>query len=626
MATRCAHQLAPTWPFVTFEWAVARVKELSRELDKEEQIEQIKLKLKKARSDLKSEQEGPVPVPAEPGTEAPTGAWKLIQAAEKVRKLESQLEKAETAKKRRGETVAEFQEARSKALKLILEYSGLADLFEEPIKKLVQRLISIPRRKLDMHIMETMIHLAELLPVRGTVKELEVEELEAAEALAAYLLELSPEERRVTAVLLDLIIPQLTSQAKRPNLLEKAAVRLDLIPRLTSQANRPNLLKKAKEHDRKIFEKWMKTNPRSFSVLFWYCWYWYTKDEALSWYTEDKGAGLLMPERIKEIKERDFGEAPDEFDYLCGWVLFRREDYKGAAAAFRSAIKAWEARYHLDLGKSRRHLQDWEHAPADYHEPRRNDPDNAEYREYRERLASAFNQIGDRHRESGRFADAADNYEQAVRLASRTAVYHRNLALARERAKLPDEISALEFAVGEMRKARSSNRGREIPERTATVGNAPRCASVLRVVTDHELPDPRRSVRRGVRQGPRAFRARKAQRGDGGRSGGALQSTAGTDLEPVWRQRAHGGRRLNETEITRNAYRVMADEVPIVTGTVEGSKKLCPRPATNCGSLDLSGLSARDPLGGGEAVWLDGKDGQQRKRRSCRCSTPSSMC
>ena len=421
---------------------MARVKELSRELDKEEQIEQIKLKLKKARSDLKSEQEGPVPVPAEPGTEAPTGAWKLIQAAEKVRKLESQLEKAETAKKRRGETVAEFQEARSKALKLILEYSGLADLFEEPIKKLVQRLISIPRRKLDMRIMETMIHLAELLPVRGTVKELEVEELEAAEALAAYLLELSPEERRVTAVLLDLIIPQLTSQAKRPNLLEKAAVRLDLIPRLTSQANRPNLLKKAKEHDRKIFEKWMKTNPRSFSVLFWYCWYWYTKDEALSWYTEDKGEGLLMPERIKEIKERDFGEAPDEFDYLCGWVLFRREDYKGAAAAFRSAIKAWEARYHLDLGKSRRHLQDWEHAPADYHEPRRNDPDNAEYREYRERLASAFNQIGDRHRESGRFADAADNYEQAVRLASRTAVYHRNLALARERAKLPDEISA----------------------------------------------------------------------------------------------------------------------------------------------------------------------------------------
>ena len=126
-----AHQLAPTWPFVTFEWAKARVDELSQELDKlkEEQnpqaelerIEQIKLKLKKARSDLKSEQEGPVPVPAEPGTmeaaggsppelksgqeapvpvpaepgtEAPTEAWKLIQAAEKVRKLESQLEKA----------------------------------------------------------------------------------------------------------------------------------------------------------------------------------------------------------------------------------------------------------------------------------------------------------------------------------------------------------------------------------------------------------------------------------------------------------------------------------------------------------------------------------------------------
>ena len=64
--------------------------------------------------------------------------------------------------------------------------------------------------------METMIHLAELLPVRGTVKELEVEELEAAEALAAYLLELSPEECRVTAVLLDLIIPQLTSQASAP--------------------------------------------------------------------------------------------------------------------------------------------------------------------------------------------------------------------------------------------------------------------------------------------------------------------------------------------------------------------------------------------------------------------------
>jgi len=637
-----ARQLAPTWTSVTISAAKLRANELSGRLDKEEQntrerlelIERLKSELDQARSKLKSEQESQVPVSTERGTKeaaggstlpqspqgkpatAPTGpsdaatfggaqrqsgqekpalaptspAFATLrsgrQAVEKVQQLERDLEQAEKAEREKRDLVAEFQKARSEARNLIHEYSGLAAVFEEPIEEQVRRLKKIPPRKLTARIVETMIHLAELLFVRGDPSE-----LEAAAAIAAYLLELAPEEPRVTAVLLGLI-PQLLKETDKGG--QRSAV-----PSMT-QAERRKLLEKAKEQDRKTVEKWMKTYPRYFVVHYWYA----DLQGRTGGDAQDQNARLLTP---KDIQETYFGEAHHEFDYLWGWVLFRRAQYQEAAAAFSRAIepKPAEARYHFALGRCWEQLQNWEGARAAYCEARRLDSGAAEYREG---LASALYQIGNRHRDSDRSADAADHYAQAVRLAPRTAEYHRQLAKARERAKLPDEMRALELAVPEIRtavklaaeNAESRNDLRRMETRLAALRcyGSSRTTSMATSVTPLAV-EYGKGLEPYVRENPSAETGSDLKRRYEALRGRIWSDYGVSTPRARWR--------LNETEMPGGAYLVMVHEVPIVIEFVEESKKLCLSPG-RLRTLGLHGLRVADPLGGGEAEWLDRKD------------------
>lgn len=563
-----ARQLAPTWTSVAIEAAKERATESAQELGEEKRkFKNAKDRIEKIKWELR---EGP-------------------RARERAREFESQQTTAElesVSSERQMERLrVELKEARDEALKEIRENSRLVALFEGPIEDQVQRLVSIPRRKLDGRDVEMMIRLAEMLALGH-----EQTELEAAEILAKHLLELAPEEYSVTAVLLDLI-PRLLPDARKDG--QSAASN-------EGEKERRKLLERVKEQDGKIVNKWLETHRRNFLALYWYVDYW----RRAGGITQNGTAGL-PPEHIKE---RYFGDDPHEYEDLLGWVLSRRGEDEEAARAFSRAIelKPGMARYRFHFGQCRERLEDWESARAAYCEARRLDPDSSEYQSG---LASVLNQIGNQHWREDRFADAADTYAQAVRLAPEVAVYHRNLALARERAKLPDAESALGSAIQEMQTALDlAPEGTEYQDerrRLETRLDAFKCygssrtmdfATVVSILTVEYGSDLEAFVRErpGMETG-----------GDLERRDSALQNqiklTYGVSVPKVrWR--------LNETDMFSDRYLAMVREVPVVDGAVRVDKKLCLRTTDELRTLGLSGYPVRNPLGNGEAVWLEPKD------------------
>jgi tetratricopeptide (TPR) repeat protein len=594
---------------------------------------------------------------------APSPSEPLNQEAiEKVRELESERNQEEQRYQRDKE---QFGKTREEAQKVITDNSRLAALFQGTIQEQVRCLVNIPRPKLDGRDVEAMISLAEVW-ARG-----EGEELAAAQMLGKYLLELAPEEYRVTAVLLD-VVPRLLKE-DGPVLPEDAPVvpsggplGLLFVPQLIlkrwrrarcrklrarADEERRKLLERAEEQDCKFVQKWMEMDRRHFLALYWYI----DRGRRAGAAAQAKGAELRSPERIREsyfakiiqkwmeigrraflalywyidrgrragaaaqtkaaeflspegIKENYFGDAPHVYEDLSGWVLFKRREYAEAAAAFSRAIehKPTAHRYHFHLGQCRERLKEWEDARSAYGEALRLKPGNTEYENG---LASALNQIGNLHWNEDRFPDAVDNYREAVRFAPDVAVYHRNLALAHELAKLPDSMSALESACQEAKTAvdlahQSMEYQAEL-RRLKTRLASFRCYGASKIMS---FPTLVTALAIEYGRDLESF-VRTATTGE-----------TGSDLEGRYaalqdRMRVSYGVnvprarwRRNETDMPPGSYLVMVHEVPLVMGTVEASRKLYLGSSDKLRKMGLGGHSARDPLEGGEAVWLEQKD------------------
>ena len=329
----------------------------------------------------------------------------------------------------------EFTHARYKALEEIRQHTKLAPLLDGAAEQQVDRLVSIPWRKLDEQDIETMVHLAELLAHGDPSEE------QQAVRLAGHLLELVPEDYRVTDVLLNL--------AKRPP-------RHDQTHRSVCGEENLRLVRNQRQQ---IIDKWVETDPQNFLSIYW----WHVNleeqnctskfiDNYIWKQHQSSQAQDAIIKGMEQIRTQFFSDGPDKFENLVGWVYFRRGKYAEAAAAFGRAVsmQPTAARYQFDLGQCREQMGDWEAARAAYCAARRLD---SQATEYAEGLASTLNQIGNQCWREDQFADAAANYQEAVSLAPEEAVYVRNLALAREHAKFPDEMTALSSAITEMQRA-----------------------------------------------------------------------------------------------------------------------------------------------------------------------------
>lgn len=529
-----------------------------------------------------------------------------FEADGKVRELESKLNgerlKLDKLNLQKKKLPDEFLEARNEALKLISENSRLAALFDAPIKDQIQRLVSIPRRKLDGSDVQTMLYLAEVLSIERPKKlknlkkgeELEeLEELEAAETLAAHLFKLFPENHRVTDTLLNLV-PQLLPENRHAGLTNHT---------VASKVKRQKLLELANEQSQKIVKKWMETNRLNFLALYWYA----LSLQQTGGMAQDRFVGLAQP---KEIKEDNFRETfPDAYEDLWGWVQYHLGKYPEASEAFTWAteLNPQKARYHFHLGQSLEQQSKLEAARAAYCEAITLEPEPTEYREG---LASVLNFIGNQHWVEDRFADAADNYKEAVRLAPGEAVYYRNLSLAYEKAKLPDLESALKSAIQEMQSAldlkphniKYLDERRRLKTRLA----AQQCYGSSRIMafmtgvtpfaveygTDMEPfvhPKPDMEIKEDLKTRYGKLRNR-------------IKLKYGVDIPDA-------GWRLNEN-IPADSYYVMVREIfsPKDGGNLQGDMKFCMRTIDELQTLGLWPYPAPDPLGTEDVLWLEKKD------------------
>src|SRR5205814_10046285 len=87
----------------------------------------------------------------------------------------------------------EFTRAREEALQLIHENSRLADFFGGTITERAQHFCAVPWRKIKELDIETIVRFCEVLALRSTQ-----EELEAVQLIGVHLLDMLPEDYRVT--------------------------------------------------------------------------------------------------------------------------------------------------------------------------------------------------------------------------------------------------------------------------------------------------------------------------------------------------------------------------------------------------------------------------------------------
>lgn len=343
-----AVSLAPTWTSAAIRAAKYRVVQFARESPTEQEVRVLDDELheleKKAREllenrsrDARSQSTRPGVQPGAKGA-AIEGVSSGRKSGEhqrnaevqpsKQRRLQSEIETKksdlENAKNKQDELLRLVEHARKEIaensrLKLLWPRENLPGATApKAVSTLeqVKQITSIPRRKLAGQDVQNMIHFAEVLA--WTV---DTEELKAAEALAAHLLELTPDKLEVSEVL------------------------LNVVPKLPEKKSRCDLLERAKQRRRDIVTNWLESDPQVFLALYEYGELWKETDEAgrptgrvlESREIRKKYGGLVYtPE---DIQEKYFAQEPEKYESLSGWVAFAEEHYADAVAAFARAIE-----------------------------------------------------------------------------------------------------------------------------------------------------------------------------------------------------------------------------------------------------------------------------------------------
>jgi tetratricopeptide (TPR) repeat protein len=335
--------------------------------------------------------------------------------------------------------------------------------------------------------------------------------------------------------------------------------------------------------------------------------------------------------QAEKIKGEFFGDARIHLrketegwvSFRQGKVYFRQDKYEAAQEFFFDAIKNMprESGYHHCLGLCREQLRDWHGALTAYQEACRLAPDNLLYRQV---IGSVYNQVGDTNQRYGEYADAMDKYGNAVRQTPGEAIYHRNLALALERAELPEPQAATEKACQEMHQAASLAPGKQDYQQELRRMETRRVAYQV-YGSVHIMKFYTAVTTLAVEYG--AELEPFIGNGSGSETSADLRRRYKDLHRRIWHQFGVNVplARWRQGNLQPHEYLVMFNEVPLLPlGEVRPERKFCPNPPWTArdqilrpvwrtdmkhdpftgNQEDPRAIPARDPLTGNEGAWI----------------------
>lgn len=470
----------------------------------------------------------------------------------------------------------EFEQSHERGLKLIAESSRLDAVFEGEPEERIPRIVAIPWQNLDREDFQTLLARAEMLAAATE----DPVNLRASMSLAEHLYDLRPGDSDVVNVLLR-VVPKL----------------IDLEHDKGDQANNATLsalkTKSAKYITawEKIAGDWMRFNPNVFLALFWYL-----------------STGRYADRKIHErARDKFFAGDRERFETLAGHVYLIAGHPTAALEAYGNALKLndKDAQSHYFLGRAYEKLGNWHAAQSAYYDARRLEPEEPEYAR---RIARTYEKIGIDFRNKGLSQDAADNFNQAIRFDAANGSHFFQLAQALEDLGGKDKAVGFNRAIEAMERAvaldikngeysRNLDRLKRKQQALDVYGTAPSAEFAIMVtpIAIEYSSNLEQFIRDEVDE---EISARASE--EVGRLLDRVRESYGVDI-PWFRWRS------NDTDLPEGTYVLMLGEIPIVSGNLDTTQKLCREP-DRLAPLEIEGEPSVDPLTGDEAVWVQEGD------------------